>query len=827
MVAFPNVNSLSTPNGYNVSIQASGTSGPNGTGTPSEVDLSHVTTLTGTTNNVIFFNAYAGAKLDLSHLSSNPSGRNYFQVNGTGSVLDLSSLPTIVSDQANNSLLSVTSGGSLLAPLLTTLTRTDLTIDGSAIIPTGQFTSYTGATITVNSGTPNFSGLTSISGNQVFANGGAVVAFPNVTSLSTPNGYNVSIQASGTSGPNGTGNPSEIDLSHVTTLTGTTNNVIFFNAYAGAKLDLSHLSSNPSGRNFFQVNGSGSVLELSMLATVISDQPNDSQINVGSGGTLVDPLLTSLNRTDLSVDGTGIVSTAQITSISGSQVFATGGAVIAFPGVTALATFNGGSVAIQASGTSGTGAPSEVDLSHVTTLTGTTNNVIFFNAYAGAKLDLSHLSSNPSGRNFFQVSGSGSVLELSMLATVISDQPNDSQINVGSGGTLVDPLLTSLNRTDLSVDGTGIVSTAQITSISGSQVFATGGAVIAFPGVTALATFNGGSVTIQASGTSGTGAPSEVDLSHVTTLTGTTNNVIFFNAYAGAKLDLSHLSSNPSGRNFFQVSGSGSVLELSMLATVISDQPNDSQINVGSGGTLVDPLLTSLNRTDLSVDGTGIVSTAQITSISGSQVVCDRRGRDCLSGRHRAGHFQRRQRDDSGQRHERDRCTERGRPLTRHNAYRHDQQCHLLQCLCRREARPQPPVLEPFRPQYLSGQRHWQRPRPFGASHSHLQSAQRLADQRRFIRHGLAQSRDGRPLPRGYPRDERRHDHCRHLATPAGQQSFGQQHRPRQRRQCGSDKPWRQRGTLNRRQLYAIRGRRSEHPARRHDTGHTLRSTCS
>ena len=101
-------------------------------------------------------------------------------------MLDLSSLPTIVSDQGNNSLLSVTSGGTVLAPLLTTLTRTDLTIDGTATIPTGQITSYTGATITVNSGTPDFSGLTSISGDEVFANGGAVVAFPNVTALSTP-----------------------------------------------------------------------------------------------------------------------------------------------------------------------------------------------------------------------------------------------------------------------------------------------------------------------------------------------------------------------------------------------------------------------------------------------------------------------------------------------------------------------------------------------------------------------------------------------------------------------------------------------------------------
>ena len=250
VVAFPTVNALSSTSGYSVTIQASGTSGTNGTGTPSEIDLSHVTTLTGTTDDLIFFNAYAGGKVDLSHLTSNPTGRHYFQVSGTGSVLDLSSLPTIVSDQSNNSLLSVVSGGTVIDPLLNTLTRTDLTIDGTATIPTKaeiNASVYRRATITVNSGTPNFSGLTSISGDQVFAYGGAIVAFPKVTALSSPSGYSVTIQASGTSGTNGTGTPSEIDLSHVTTLTGTTDDLIFFNAYAGGKVDLSHLTSNPTG----------------------------------------------------------------------------------------------------------------------------------------------------------------------------------------------------------------------------------------------------------------------------------------------------------------------------------------------------------------------------------------------------------------------------------------------------------------------------------------------------------------------------------------------------------------------------------------------------
>ena len=319
---------------------------------------------------------------------------------------------------------------------------------------------------------------------------------------------------------------------------------------------------------------------------------------------MLDPLLTTLPAAPtLSVDGSATVATAQITSITGSQVYASDGAVIAFPGVTALSTFSGANLTIQASGTSSTGTPSEIDLSHVTTLTGTSDNIYYFNAYSGGEINLSHLASNPSGRNFFQVSDAGSVIDLSSLSTVVSDQVNDSEINISSGGTLLDPLLTTLSGTDLYDDGSEKVATEQITSITVRKVYASDGAVIAFPGVTALSTFSGANLTIQASGTSTTGTPSEIDLSHVTTLTGTSDNIYFFNAnaYSGGEIDLSHLASNPSGRNFFQVSDTGSVIDLSSLATVVSDQSNDSEINIGAGGTLLDPLLTTLSRTDLSL----------------------------------------------------------------------------------------------------------------------------------------------------------------------------------------------------------------------------------
>ena len=248
----------------------------------------------------------------------------------------------------------------------------------------------------------------------------------------------------------------------------------FFNAYSGGELDLSRLASNPSGRNFFQVSGSGSVLDLSSLPSVISDQDNNSEINVSTGGTLLDPLLTALMRTDLSVDGPATVATAQITSITGSQVFASDGAVIAFPGLTALSTYSGLNLSIQASGTSGTngtGTPSEVDLSHVTSLTGTSDNVYFFNAYSGGEVDLSHLASNPSGRNFFQVSGSGSVLDLSSLPSIVSDQDNNSLLSADSSGTiLLDGGTVNLSRVDVTVTNGGTITAGTVQLLPGSSL---------------------------------------------------------------------------------------------------------------------------------------------------------------------------------------------------------------------------------------------------------------------------------------------------------------------------------------------------------------------
>ena len=129
-------------------------------------------------------------------------------MSGTGSVLNLSDLTQIVSNQPNNSFLSVTAGGTLLDPDLATLTHTDLTLDSSrdAIAICRKSPRTRAGAITVNSGMPDFLGLRlHLNGDLLFvASGGADVAFPNVTSLNGPTNSFPTIQARGTGGTGNT-----------------------------------------------------------------------------------------------------------------------------------------------------------------------------------------------------------------------------------------------------------------------------------------------------------------------------------------------------------------------------------------------------------------------------------------------------------------------------------------------------------------------------------------------------------------------------------------------------------------------------------------------
>jgi hypothetical protein len=494
VLAFPDVTEYAgTTAGFaSNTLQASGTGAGNA---PSRIDLSHATVLTGVTGNygTVYIKALAGGEADLSEVASQPGGSLQFTADGAGSLIDLSALKALTSKTNTDSSLQASNGGTTTDPLLTTLSRTDLTTDATGSLGTSQITSFTAATITANGGSPDFSGLTSIDGLNLYANNGAVLAFPNLGSYAatTASFASNTIQASGT-GTGGT--PSRIDLSHATNLTGVTGNygTLYVKALAGGKVNFSRVASDAGGSIQFTADGADSTIDLSALRALTSATNTDSSLQATNGGTITDPSLANLNRTDITTDGTGLLGTSRITSftaatmtanggapdysgltsIDGDNLYANSGAVLAFPDVTEYAGATAGfaSNTLQASGASADGAPSRIDLSHATVLTGVTGNygTVYIKALAGGKVNLSNAASNPAGSIQFTADGAGSTINLSSLGAIASTTNTVSSLQASNNGQI------SLSA------GTVGLTQVNVTSVSAGTI--TAGTLQLFPG---------------------------------------------------------------------------------------------------------------------------------------------------------------------------------------------------------------------------------------------------------------------------------------------------------------------------------------------------------
>ena len=192
-------------------------------------------------------------------LTTDKGGATRILAQGTGSVVDLSALTNLTSDQSgNDSALQATQGGQIKSPNLTSLSDVLLTIDGTGTQDTAQITAFTNGIATVSGGAADFSGMIDVTGSSftlsgggtanlddaskidgaIFnVSGGVTLALPAATSYSAQNFS--TIQASGTG--------SVVDLSHLTTLAGAPYWPLSVNAQAGGKVDLSNLTSYTGG----------------------------------------------------------------------------------------------------------------------------------------------------------------------------------------------------------------------------------------------------------------------------------------------------------------------------------------------------------------------------------------------------------------------------------------------------------------------------------------------------------------------------------------------------------------------------------------------------
>jgi RHS repeat-associated protein len=313
------LNSLTSYGGGNITVSAGatlslpgltgyagngGTTTLEATGTGSVLTLANLATITESASNypaASQFEALAGGTVNLPALKMINTGTAVLESDGANSSLNISALTGF--SEANGwttSTLQATGGGAVNDGALTRLSGVNLTIDGSSTIATAQLSSFVGGSISIDGGSPRFSGLTSFNGSDITVSGGGTVSLPAVTGY-TGNGNTTTLEA--------TGAGSTLTLPNLATVTEGANNypaATQFEALAGGSLTLPALKTINTGTVVLESDGTNSLLDLPALT--LFDEVNGwtaSVLQDSNGGTLIDPSLSGLSGVNLVGDATG------------------------------------------------------------------------------------------------------------------------------------------------------------------------------------------------------------------------------------------------------------------------------------------------------------------------------------------------------------------------------------------------------------------------------------------------------------------------------------------------------------------------------------------
>jgi hypothetical protein len=240
-----------------------------------------------------------------------------------------------------NSAIESTTGGTIDDPDLQTLSFTNLTYDGTGTLATSQMTGIQFGSIDITGGDPAFTNLADIDGSSVDVSGGATVGLPAVAGYTDPTAIGYYVPTLEATGPG-----SSLSLANMTSLTVNNASSVPIEALSGGQIDLPDLTLVNTGNVLLESTGAGSVLKLSDLTTLAEtntgffDRSSLSILQSTSNGTIVDPVLASLTYTDLIDDGTGTITTNQLTTVTDGSIDISGGA----PSFSALTDVDGSSI---------------------------------------------------------------------------------------------------------------------------------------------------------------------------------------------------------------------------------------------------------------------------------------------------------------------------------------------------------------------------------------------------------------------------------------------------------------------------------------------------
>jgi hypothetical protein len=435
-------------------------------GANSRLDLSGVTvwrgpgsTSTRTTSSHITVQATSGGTVDLPNVTSISTGNSYFQALDGGQI-NLTALTSFTGANRSfgvNALDARRGGAAIVAPALTSLSKVNLRLAGSASLSVNQLTSFAHGDVRVSRD----------------ANLGGVLALP-LTTIDEPASNspdNVFFVADGAG--------SRLDLSGVTAWHAASNISLRVQATNGGTVDLSHVASISNVNTLFQALDGGQVnlAELTSFTAPVSNLPNALDARRGSAA-IVAPALTNLTNVNLSLGGSASLSLSHLTSFTHGNiaVFLDDGV----PGVLALLV-----TTIDETGFTRqltyevTGIGSRLDLSTVTTWRGAgsatnTANIIVL-VHPGSMVDLSRVAAISTGNTVFEVFGG--TIKLAALSSFTGDAgPAGNGLFLIDGATLTLDSATTfvVNNVSVLVNAAGTI-TANALQLTGSSVL-TGGA---------------------------------------------------------------------------------------------------------------------------------------------------------------------------------------------------------------------------------------------------------------------------------------------------------------------------------------------------------------
>ncbi len=415
---------------------------------------------------------------------------------------------TVTHSQGNDTVHSlqcdenmVLSGGSLTVSAASQVTGSLTVGAGAGLIASGSGAGLTASAATIIDG----SSLAALGGQMNLSMATSYV-YPGTTAFAGP-----SFTASGAN--------AMLNLSGLTTLKGPTGSFaqLTITATSGGYVDLHNLPAYTTGTVQVLSSGSNSVVDLSGMTSFSASSASNGPagITASNGGTVLMGNLTTLSGVNLIMNGTGTMSTGQITSFTSGTATVSGGAPD-FTGMTDIdgASFqvNGGITVAVPNATSyidrstggfvndyltASGSNCKLDLSGLRTLQGPTGafGQLTITATAGGYVDLRNLPTYTTGTVQVLSSGSNSVVNLSGMTSFSASnaQNGPASVAASNGGTVLMGNLTTLSGVNVIMNGTGTMSTGQITSFTGGTATVSGAA----PNFTSMTDIDGASFQVS------------------------------------------------------------------------------------------------------------------------------------------------------------------------------------------------------------------------------------------------------------------------------------------------------------------------------------------